>query len=331
MTDHCGQLVWGNGGPHNTSTKFSLVISFSLLQIFLFFLFFIFCGNWNHEKYMKKVLNTRPSSFLQIFCVLSESAGIIVVVVVVEILEWPKNSFHKAFPKNVNLRGSFVIIIKGTFLLYNQIIITSLFFPKSPISFQNPPILSPHQHFPWTWEPSHFGYCNMKNRIKIRYTLEHKDGNFVRTNSPPSQSQPPSSTPSQPQSTSLSKISPILVLVIILLAVIFFVAGLVHLLLRFFMKRPISPPIFQSNRFGENSLSHSHALQRQLRQPDQPHIPDILPRRGRGRPWGRKSRPLDKGWLEERSPGEQACLPLLPNLNIYICISHATHTLVYTC
>ena len=36
---------------------------------------------------MKKVLNTRPSSFLQIFCVLSESAGIIVVVVVVEILE----------------------------------------------------------------------------------------------------------------------------------------------------------------------------------------------------------------------------------------------------
>ncbi|KAM6569898.1 hypothetical protein CsatB_017883 [Cannabis sativa] len=74
-------------------------------------------------------------------------------------------------------------------------------------------------------------------------------------------------TPTQaptPSSFSLSKISPILLLVIILLTAIFFIYGLVHLLLRFLMKRPSTSPIFQSNRYPENSSSH--VLQRQLRQ-----------------------------------------------------------------
>lgn len=37
------------------------------------------------------------------------------------------------------------------------------------------------------------------------------------------------------------------------------------------------------------------------------HIPDILPRRGRGQPEGGNPEPLDRGWQGERSPGDQAC------------------------
>ncbi|KAL5544245.1 hypothetical protein UlMin_008029 [Ulmus minor] len=88
------------------------------------------------------------------------------------------------------------------------------------------------------------------------HELELKGGNLVY----PSPLTPPSPNPS---SSSL-RISPVLLLVIVTLTVIFFISGLVHLLLRFFMKRPSSLPIYQSNRFQETS--GSHALQRQLRQ-----------------------------------------------------------------
>ena len=67
--------------------------------------------------------------------------------------------------------------------------------------------------------------------------------------------------------SSLSRISPLILLVIIVLAVIFFVYGLVHLILWFFMKRPLSPSSLYSysNRFHENS-TRSRVLQRQLQQ-----------------------------------------------------------------
>ncbi|KAH8486991.1 hypothetical protein H0E87_025830 [Populus deltoides] len=69
---------------------------------------------------------------------------------------------------------------------------------------------------------------------------------------------------STPPSSSLNKISPVLLLVIGVLAVIFFVSGLLHLLVRFLLKRAYFSPIYHSNRFPETSGSHS--IQRQLQQ-----------------------------------------------------------------
>ncbi|KAG4929944.1 hypothetical protein AAZX31_17G089000 [Glycine max] len=67
--------------------------------------------------------------------------------------------------------------------------------------------------------------------------------------------------------SSLSRISPLILLVIIVLAVIFFVYGLVHLILWFFMKRPLSPSsLYNSNRFHEYSTRSRVLLQRQLQQ-----------------------------------------------------------------
>lgn len=104
---------------------------------------------------------------------------------------------------------------------------------------------------------------------KISVKFEGKNGNLVHPDPllpPPQPPPPPFSVHSNSvsPSSSLNKISPVLLLVIILLTVIFFISGLVHLLMRFLMKRPSSSPIYQSNRYPESS--GSHALQRQLRQ-----------------------------------------------------------------
>ncbi|TYJ99144.1 RING-H2 finger protein ATL46-like [Cucumis melo var. makuwa] len=72
----------------------------------------------------------------------------------------------------------------------------------------------------------------------------------------------PTPSPSS-SSSSFSSISPILLLVIVILAVIFFISGLLHLLVRFLLKRS-SPSIYQSNRYPERPGSHT--LQRQLQQ-----------------------------------------------------------------
>ncbi|PON93353.1 43kDa postsynaptic protein [Trema orientale] len=110
------------------------------------------------------------------------------------------------------------------------------------------------------------------SRISLKF--ENKNGNIVHPDPLlPPPPPPPFSVPSHnanghvpptPPPSSLSRISPVLLLVIILLTVIFFISGLVHLLLRFLMKRPSSSPIYQSTGYQESS--GSHALQRQLRQ-----------------------------------------------------------------
>ncbi|KAF3437065.1 hypothetical protein FNV43_RR19818 [Rhamnella rubrinervis] len=69
---------------------------------------------------------------------------------------------------------------------------------------------------------------------------------------------------SAPSSSSHIRVSPVLLLFIIILAIIVFISGLVHLLIKFLIKRPSSSPIYQSNRFAETS--GSHPLQRQLQQ-----------------------------------------------------------------
>lgn len=63
----------------------------------------------------------------------------------------------------------------------------------------------------------------------------------------------------------MSRISPVLLLVIVILAAIFFAYGLLHLLVRYLIKRPSFSSISQSNRNRDTSLG-SQAFQRQLQQ-----------------------------------------------------------------
>ncbi|KAJ6691420.1 RING-H2 FINGER PROTEIN ATL46-LIKE [Salix koriyanagi] len=65
-------------------------------------------------------------------------------------------------------------------------------------------------------------------------------------------------------SSSGSRISPAVLFVIVILAVLFFISGLLHLLVRFLVKHPTSSASSQSNRHPE--ISGSDALQRQLQQ-----------------------------------------------------------------
>ncbi|PON98904.1 43kDa postsynaptic protein [Trema orientale] len=68
--------------------------------------------------------------------------------------------------------------------------------------------------------------------------------------------------PTSPSSSG-SKISPTILFIIIILAIIFFISGVLHLLVRFLMKRR-SSSISESNRYPE--MSGSDAFQRQLQQ-----------------------------------------------------------------
>ncbi|KDP21324.1 hypothetical protein JCGZ_21795 [Jatropha curcas] len=89
-----------------------------------------------------------------------------------------------------------------------------------------------------------------------------------------SSSSPSSSSPSFPynsdyqkQSSSGNKISPAILFIIVILAVIFFISGLLHLLVRFLMKHrssSTSSSVSESNRYPE--MSGSDAFQRQLQQ-----------------------------------------------------------------
>ncbi|KAF3444684.1 hypothetical protein FNV43_RR14377 [Rhamnella rubrinervis] len=74
------------------------------------------------------------------------------------------------------------------------------------------------------------------------------------------ESTPSSSAPS----SSGTRISPAVLFIIVILAVLFFISGLLHLLVRFLIKHPSSSASSQSNRYPE--ISTSDALQRQLQQ-----------------------------------------------------------------
>ncbi|CAN4081726.1 unnamed protein product [Withania somnifera] len=71
--------------------------------------------------------------------------------------------------------------------------------------------------------------------------------------------------PSLPPPSSGNKISPAVLIIVVVLAVMFFISGLLHLLVRFLIKNPSSASsLSQSNRQPE--VSTSEALQRQLQQ-----------------------------------------------------------------
>ncbi|KAG2325223.1 hypothetical protein Bca4012_039712 [Brassica carinata] len=91
----------------------------------------------------------------------------------------------------------------------------------------------------------------------VRFSIEQKDGTFAY---PPPFYKDPTLPPPPPPSSSGNRISPAVLFVIVILAVLFFISGLLHLLVRFLTKHPPS----RSNRYPE--ISTSDALQRQLQQ-----------------------------------------------------------------
>lgn len=101
----------------------------------------------------------------------------------------------------------------------------------------------------------------------MKYQIYKKDGVFEYQQSIPSISPSFSVTfhkTSTPSSSSGTKISPAVLFIIVILAVLFFISGLLHLLVRFLTKHNSSSNSHQSNRFPDGSPSA--ALQRQLQQ-----------------------------------------------------------------
>ncbi|KAJ1379121.1 Zinc finger, RING-type [Sesbania bispinosa] len=104
----------------------------------------------------------------------------------------------------------------------------------------------------------------------IKHQIQQKDGYL---NYPPPypgaafHKDPPMSSSSSSTTTPSSsgtKISPAVLFIIVVLAVLFFISGILHLLVRFLIKHPSSSASPQSNRHQE--ISTSDALQRQLQQ-----------------------------------------------------------------
>lgn len=106
-----------------------------------------------------------------------------------------------------------------------------------------------------------YGHAHLKMSW-IHHQINQKDGLLPSPPSPYSFNAnfPKESSPSP--SSSGARISPAVLFIIVILAVLFFISGLLHLLVRFLTKSP-SPPS-QSN--GNLEASSSDALERQLQQ-----------------------------------------------------------------
>ncbi|XVE83925.1 hypothetical protein DITRI_Ditri16bG0127600 [Diplodiscus trichospermus] len=116
-----------------------------------------------------------------------------------------------------------------------------------------------HNHVKMSWVHQH--------RHHHHHQIKQKDGYFQYP--PPLPPSPYTATAfhkdSNPSpSSSGAKISPAVLFIIVILAVLFFISGLLHLLVRFLIKHPSSSTSTQSNRYPE--MSTSDALQRQLQQ-----------------------------------------------------------------
>lgn len=122
-----------------------------------------------------------------------------------------------------------------------------------------PKLLFEHTHLRMAW---------------IKHQIQQKDGYLMNNYPPPTPFSPPfpsdvfhkePTTTSATTTSSGTKISPAVLFIIVVLAVLFFISGLLHLLVRFLIKNPSSSASTQSNRHNEIS-STSDALQRQLQQ-----------------------------------------------------------------
>ncbi|KAK7339430.1 hypothetical protein VNO77_20095 [Canavalia gladiata] len=123
-------------------------------------------------------------------------------------------------------------------------------------------------YYKWPFDHTHL------KMAWVQHQIQQKDGYMIY---PPPVLPPPSSpfsgafhkesmsssSPSSPSSSG-ARISPAVLFIIVILAVLFFISGLLHLLVRFLIKNPSSSASNQSNRHQE--ISTSDALQRQLQQ-----------------------------------------------------------------
>ncbi|KAG6715967.1 hypothetical protein I3842_04G024200 [Carya illinoinensis] len=100
----------------------------------------------------------------------------------------------------------------------------------------------------------------------IQHQIQQKDGylSYPPPLSPSSTSPYASTFHKESTPSSGTRISPAVLFIIVVLAVLFFISGLLHLLVRFLVKHPSSSASTQSNRYPE--ISSSDALQRQLQQ-----------------------------------------------------------------
>ncbi|XP_041008432.1 RING-H2 finger protein ATL46-like [Juglans microcarpa x Juglans regia] len=112
----------------------------------------------------------------------------------------------------------------------------------------------------WFLEPAHL------KMSWIQHQIQQKDGylSYPPPLSPSSTSPYASTFHKESTPSSGTRISPAVLFIIVVLAVLFFISGLLHLLVRFLVKHPSSSASPQSNRYPE--ISSSDALQRQLQQ-----------------------------------------------------------------
>ncbi|KAK7271694.1 hypothetical protein RJT34_27800 [Clitoria ternatea] len=124
-----------------------------------------------------------------------------------------------------------------------------------------------------------FDHTHLK-MVWIKHQIQQKDGylsqpppvlsssspypgaSFHKDSSMPSSSSSTTPTPS-PSGT---RISPAVLFIIVVLAVLFFISGLLHLLVRFLIKHPSSSASASAQTNRQQEISTSEALQRQLQQ-----------------------------------------------------------------
>lgn len=121
--------------------------------------------------------------------------------------------------------------------------------------------MSEYKEQKWFLEHTHLKMSSIQHQLQL------KDG-YLSYPPPvsPSSSSPYTSTFHKESfpSSSGTRISPALLFIIVILAVLFFISGLLHLLVRFLVKHPSSSASTRSNRYPE--ISSADALQRQLQQ-----------------------------------------------------------------
>lgn len=107
-------------------------------------------------------------------------------------------------------------------------------------------------------------FLGLKTQIKQKGTQMSYFPSHSLLASPPSSSSLPYNSDYQKESSSGNKISPAILFVIVILAVVFFISGVLQLLSRFVLKHRSSSSVSESSRYPE--MSGSDAFQRQLQQ-----------------------------------------------------------------
>lgn len=102
------------------------------------------------------------------------------------------------------------------------------------------------------------GFSSQRDMVPVPVPVQYQSAQI----SPP----PPVPIPATEAPSPSSKISPAVLFIIVILAVIFFISGLLHLLVRFIIRKQPQNSSSASNQNQQTEISSSEALQRQLQQ-----------------------------------------------------------------